>query len=144
MMNNPLSKISINYSKYTTTLSDSTYPQEIQIPPITVNLTKNPTPSTSSNTDHLKHYWQAHFYQQQLLLQNRLQQTTYHWVVHLLTEHPTHIYHPTFGLTSLEEAHTTSLHIIVPRTIPDKVTIIPSITNCSEYQATCYIIQHIE
>ena len=85
MMINP-SKISLNYL-----VSNPSYPEELSIPPITVNPTKDPLLANSGNTNTFKETWQTHFCREQLYFQDMYIKAH---------QHPTWIYNPTLGLTS--------------------------------------------
>ena len=134
-----LSEISLNYP-----ISDPNYPEELSIPPITVNLTEDPLLTNSGNPNAYKETWQTHFRQEQLCFRDRLWHNTYHWIAHLLTEHPTRIYHPTFGLTPILECDNFAGNVTIPRNSLDEVIVISSATTCENCKATCRLIQHIE
>ena len=111
------SKISLNYP-----ISDPNYPEELSIPPITVNQTEDPLLTNSGNTNTFKETWQ----------------------IHLLTERPTWMYCPTFGLTPILECDNFAGNITIPRNSLDKVIVIPSATTCENCKATCRLIQCIK
>ena len=125
------SKISVNYpSNKTDPISNPNYLEGIFIPPMTVNLTEDLSLIDLENTAIHRQTWQIHFYQEQLCLRDKLWHTTYHWVAHLLTEHPTRIYHPTFGLTPILQCDNFASNVTISRNSPDKVILIPSPTAC--------------
>ena len=127
MMEKNLSETSLNYL-------------EILIPPITKTLTQSQTP-VDSTTNATIQEWKAQFRQQQLHICNRLRQATYHWVAHLLTEHSTQIYHPTFGLTPIAEPTSTTNILAIPRSSLEETIVIPAATQCTECRAACKEIQ---
>jgi hypothetical protein len=109
-----------------------------------VNPTEDPLPTNPGNTATDRQTWQTHFRREQLRFRDRLRHTTYHWVAHLLTEHPTRIYHPTFGLTPILECDNFTENVTIPRKTLDEVILIPSATVCDNCKATCSLIQRIE
>ena len=103
-------------------ISNPNYPEELSIPLITVNLMEDPLLTNSGNTNTFKETWQ----------------------IHLLTERPTWMYCPTFGLTPILECDNFAGNITIPRNSLDKVIVIPSATTCENCKATCRLIQCIK
>ena len=140
-----LSEISVNYpSNETDPISNPNYLEGFFIPPITVNPMEDLSLIDLENTATHRQTWQIHFRREQLRLRDRLQHTTYHWVAHLLTEHPTRIYHPTFGLISILECDNFASNVTISRNSPDEVILILSATACNNFKTTCSLIQRIE
>ncbi|KAF8551215.1 hypothetical protein OG21DRAFT_1524617, partial [Imleria badia] len=138
-----LSETSENYPVLNIDLvEEPAYPQELLIPLISLDLTKSQPFIDQAQT--LKLQWKTHFCQQQLQLQHKLRDTTYHWVAHLLTDHPTQIYHPTFGLTLIAESARITETLSIPRQSLTEVIVIPAATACNDCTATCRLIQGIE
>ena len=108
------------------------------------DLTQSQISTETTHITSILSEWQVHFRRQNLHIQNRLRQVTYHWVAHLLTEHPTRIYHSTFGLTPLAEPTTHTNHITIPRISLEETIVIPSATECTECRSACKDIQQIE
>jgi hypothetical protein len=139
------SEISVNYPTYgINPTSDPNYPEDIFIPPLTANPTEDLLQIDPDNTENHRQTWQTHFRREQLRFRDRLRHTTYHWVAHLLTEHHTWIYHPTFGLTPILECDNFANNVTIPRNSLEEVIVIPPGTACENCKTTCRLIQRIE
>ena len=102
------------------------FPPGILIPPISTIWNQNLT--VTDNLHPLKQQWKNHFNCGCLTSDYKQQQTTYHWVAHLLTAHLVRIHHPIFGLTPIVEPTAISSNLTLSRTSLDETIVISSVT----------------